>query len=303
MPLTELQRRTIASLESRIERIALLPAVVSRLAALNLDSPDATDEIVALVRSDPPLALRLMRLANSSIAGGGGIDTIPEAILRSGSHGLANIILALSVVEVFVPHTRGQRNLWIHSIQTASAARRLAVLRPDMGLGIEECFLAGLLHDIGRFLIFENLPGEMAQLDEADVASPLALIAAERQVCGFDHATLGYEVCRRWNVPESVCEMIRVHHLYGKESTQIPPEVMALVRIVQEADCFSFGLLRHPASTIHSDVDRSRVIEASLRPLAASERVVPAHKLAQELIEVDREARIASALINVAYAK
>jgi putative nucleotidyltransferase with HDIG domain len=303
MPLTELQRRTIAGLESRIEHIALLPAVVGRLAALDLDSPEATDQIVALVRSDPPLALRLLRLANSSITGGGGIDTIPEAILRVGSLGLANIILALSVVEVFVPHTRGQRNLWIHSIQTASAARRLAVLRPDMGLGMEECFLAGLLHDIGRFLIFENLPQEMAQLDEADAASPLELVAAERQVCGFDHATLGYEVCRRWNLPESVCEMIRVHHCYGQARSQIPPEVLAIVRLVQEADCFSFGLLRHPASTFQSDVDRNRSIEASLRPLAASERVVPSPELAQELMEVDREARIAATVINIAYSK
>src|SRR5579862_1297927 len=212
MPLTELQRRTIAGLESRIEHIALLPAVVGRLAALDLDSPDATDQIVALVRSDPPLALRLLRLANSSVAGEGGIDTIPEAILRVGSLGLANIILALSVVEVFMPHTRGQRNLWVHSIQTASAARRFAALRPDMGLGMEECFLADLLHDIGRFLIFESLPQEMAQLDEAAVVSPLELVAAERQVCGFHHAAIGYEVCRRWNLPESVCKMIRVHH-------------------------------------------------------------------------------------------
>jgi len=303
MPLTELQRRTIASLESRIERIALLPAVVGRLAALDLDSGNATDEIDALVRSDPPLALRLMRLANSSLVGGRVIDTIPEAILRVGSRGLANMILALSVVEVFVPHTRGQRNLWIHSIQTALAARRLATLRPDMGLGLEECFLAGLLHDIGRFLIFENLPQEMAQLDEADVASPLELVAAELQVCGFDHATLGYEVCSRWNLPESVCEMIRVHHLYGQERSQIPPEVLAIVRLVQEADCLSFGLLRHSATAFHSDVDRDRAIEASLRPLAASERVVSTPILAQELIGVDHDARMAATVINIAYSK
>jgi len=281
--------------------IALLPAVVGRLAALDLDSPDATDQIVALVRSDPPLALRLLRLANSSVAGGGSVDTITEAILRVGSLGLANIILALSVVEVFVPHTRGQRNLWIHSIQTASAARRFAALRPDMRLGMEECFLAGLLHDIGRFLIFENRPQEMAQLDEADVASPTELIAAEREVCGFDHATLGYEVCRRWNLPESVCEMIRVHHLYGEERSQIPPEVLAIVRLVQEADCFSFGLLRHPASTLHSDVDRNRSIEASLRPLAVSERVVPTPVLVKEWMGLDHEARIAATVINIAY--
>src|SRR5208283_1566483 len=96
--LTEVQRKTISSLESRLERIALLPSVIARLAALDLDSPGATDEIVALVRADPPLALRLMRLANSAGNGGGGIETIPGAIVRAGAHNLANMILALSVV-------------------------------------------------------------------------------------------------------------------------------------------------------------------------------------------------------------
>lgn len=299
--LTELQRKTIDSLESRIEQIALLPSVIARLAALNLDSPGASDEIVALIRSDPPLALRLMRLANSSLGGRGVVDTIPGAILRVGAHGVANIILALSVVEVFVPHTRGQRNLWIHSIQTALTARCLATLRPDIGLGMEECFLAGLLHDIGRFVIFENRPQEMAQLDEADVANPLQLIAAEQRVCGFDHATLGYEVCRRWKLPESVCEMVRVHHLYGEERRGVPPEVATLVRLVQEADCLSFGLLRNPASSFRSDVDRNKSIEIALRPLGVSERILPAAKLADQLINVDLDARMAAAVINIAY--
>ena len=301
--LTELQTSTIESLESRLDRIAVLPAVIARLAALDLDSPDANEEIVALVRSDPPLALRLMRLANSALHANAEIDTIPEAIQRVGTAGLANVILALSVVEVFVPHTRGQRNLWIHSIQTALAARRLAALRPDAGLGMEECFLAGLLHDIGRFVIFEHRPEDMARLDEAEVSNPHELVAAELQVCGFDHATLGYEVCRRWNLPESVCEMVRVHHMYGAERRGVPPEVATLVRLVQEADCLSFGLLRNPATSFHSDVDRNRSIEVSLRPLAASERILPTARLAEQLISVDNEARTAAAVINIAYSQ
>ena len=63
--LTALQRRTMEALDSRLSEIALLPSVISRLAALDMDAPGATDEIIGLVRSDPPLALRLLRLANA----------------------------------------------------------------------------------------------------------------------------------------------------------------------------------------------------------------------------------------------
>jgi putative nucleotidyltransferase with HDIG domain len=299
--LAELQRRTIESLESRLEQIAMLPSVIAHLAALDLDSPTATDEIVALIRSDPPLALRLLRLANYRSSDGDGIDTIPGAILEVGAHNLANLILALSVVEVFVPHTRAQRNLWIHSIQTAMAARRLAVLRPDMRLGMEQCFLAGLLHDIGRFVIFEHRPEEMAQIDEANVADPRQLVAAELEACGFDHAALGHEVCRRWRLPETVSEMVRVHHMYGEARRRIPPEVAGLVRLVQEADCVSFGLLRNLTSSFPSAADRNRSIAASLPPLSSSERILPPAQLAEELVNIDREARMAAAVIHIAY--
>jgi HD-like signal output (HDOD) protein len=64
-----------------LEHIALLPSVISRLAALDLNSPTATEDIVALIRRDPPLALRLLRLANSPILGGRGVTNIPDAIL------------------------------------------------------------------------------------------------------------------------------------------------------------------------------------------------------------------------------
>jgi putative nucleotidyltransferase with HDIG domain len=181
------------------------------------------------------------------------------------------------------------------------AARRLAVLRPDFGLGMEQCFLAGLLHDIGRFVIFQHRPEEMAQLDEAAVGDPRELVAAELEVCGFDHAALGYEVCRRWRLPEAVCEMVRAHHLYGEARRRIPPEVAALVRLVQEADCVSFGLLRNRTSSFPSGEERNRSIAASLHPLVASERILPAAKLAEELVNIDREARIGAAVIHMAY--
>lgn len=302
--LTDLQKETIAGLEERLEQIALLPAVISRLAAINLDSPDASDEIIALVRSDPPLALRLLRMANNDLVLRGGesrINTIPSAILRVGAVGLTQMILSLAAIETFAPSNQGQRNLWIHSIQTAIAARRLAVLRPDLGLGLEECFLAGLLHDIGRFLIFENRPDQLALIDEAHVTSPLELVSAEIAICGFDHATLGYEICRRWNLPESVCEMVRVHHMYGADRGQVPADIAGLVELVQEADCFSFGLLQHPSSSFHSEKERRIAIEASLYPLDGDERVIQADRLADQAINIDNEARRAASMIRMAY--
>ena len=105
------------------------------------------------------------------------------------------------------------------------------------------------------------------------------------------------------SLADSVCEMVRGHHLYGGERSRVAPEVATLVQLVQEADCLSFGLLRNPAFPIQPDVDRNRSIEVSLRPLASFERIVPTARLTEQLINVDHEARMAARVINIAYSQ
>ncbi len=239
--LTELQTSTIESLESRLDQIAVLPAVIARLAALDLDSPDADGEIEALVRSDPPLALRLMRLANSALHGSADIDTIPDgAISKSRYRGSCQPrSWRFRCVGGDSCLTRaGNAILWIHSIQTALAARRLAGAAPRCGPRNGRMLPGG---PASRYRTFRDLRAPGGGYGQART-KPKCLIRTswlrlKLRVCGFDHATLGYEVCRRWNLPESVCEMVRVHHMYGADRRGVPPEVATLVRLVQEADC------------------------------------------------------------------
>jgi hypothetical protein len=53
LTLSEIQRKTLAILEARIDQVALLPSVVSKLSKIDIDSVDATEEIESLIRSDP----------------------------------------------------------------------------------------------------------------------------------------------------------------------------------------------------------------------------------------------------------
>jgi hypothetical protein len=95
--------------------------------------------------------------------------------------------------------------------------------------------------------------------------------------------------------------LVKSHHFYGEARNRVPSEVAALVRVVQEADCVSFALLRTPVSSFRSDADLDKAVEKSLRHLALSERILPAAKLTEQLINLDHEARKASTHIGVAY--
>jgi putative nucleotidyltransferase with HDIG domain len=300
LTLSEIQRKTLAILEARIDQVALLPSDVSKLSKIDIDSVDATEEIESLIRSDPPLALRLMRLASAGGIATNNVATIKQALIQVGSKRLADMILALSIVEVFVPSTQAQRNLWIHSIQTAFSARRIAELKTDLHINPEEAYLAGLIHDIGRFMIFEHNPQNIALVDEALVTDPLELVQAEIEVCGFDHATLGGVICERLLLPFGVCEMTRTHHFYRNKRAQIAPEVETLVRVVQEADCLSFGLLRSASRPWREPINENWIPEA-LELIVPSERFLASERWTEEVRNIHHDARLAAAVVDIAY--
>lgn len=297
--MNELQRRTLANLEQRLSQVGVLPAVVSRLLALDLESPAAPDEIMRLCRADPGLALRLLRLANSAVRTGAPVDTIPDAIMRVGTRPLAEMILSASVVQVFLPRTHGQQLLWIHSIQTAVWARRIVEMRPDCGVTAEEAYLAGLLHDIGRFLMFQHSRDELGRIEESAYGDPRDLVAAEVDLCGFDHAHLGWYVCRQWLLPETVSEMVRNHHVYGERVKNIPSEISTLVQVVQQADHLSCGILSPAPHVDRHDVHA--VAEGSLRSLDRGRLLLPLSQVTDQFSTAEQQVSLVADLVGLAY--
>jgi putative nucleotidyltransferase with HDIG domain len=201
---------------------------------------------------------------------------------------LVEFMQSFSVLEVFLPRTLGQRNLWIHALQTAVAARTVANLCPELEVPPERAYLAGLLHDIGRFVMFRESAAELGEIDETmGWNSPHALVAAEQQICGYDHAELGWLACQKWKIPEEVGMLIRDHHVYDS-SACLPPEVARLMRIVQTADILSVvllvnsGLLNRKLQEQYPVLDQALSVRSWTPPIDAG-------ALAPRLPEVDAE--------------
>jgi len=95
----------------------------------------------------------------------------------------------------------------------------------------EAVFTAGLLHDIGELVIFNRLPEQAkeALLRVLDSVDDLPVYEAERQVMGFDHAQVGMEMARQWNLPPLLQECIGCHHSIS-DADRYPREV-ALVHL------------------------------------------------------------------------
>ena len=245
------RRSTLESLQSRLTALPLLPAVVAKLLALDPAAPGFFEEVVELARQDPPFATRLLRLANSaSVAPLEPVTSLQLAVSRVGARRVAGLVTSLAVLRVFVPTNAGQRLLWTHSIETGVAAEEIARLAPELEVPPEHAYLCGLMHDIGRFILFQVGPQELGLVDETGWSTPAELIAAEKAICGFDHAELGWHACAKWKMPELVVNLVRHHHVYvADDDDRLPPGLHNLVKTVQMADFLSLLCTHHPDIT------------------------------------------------------
>ncbi len=228
----------------RIALMPLLPGVVSELMALSPEAPDYLDQVHALAAMDPTLAVRIIEYAGRTIRVREGRETLDlrYAIARLGARKTANLIVAMSMVDVFPVKTDHERMLWVHSLQVAVISRWLTAI---IGRSWAElAYLAGLLHDIGRFVVFQSAPDVNALIGDAAFESPDSSITAEFDIIGTDHVAVGVQACTAWGIPDSITRIVQLHHSH--ELAWDTPELSLVARrvaITQIADGLSMLLM------------------------------------------------------------
>lgn len=100
------------------------------------------------------------------------------------------------------------RDIWFHSLATGFAARELGILLKIHGL--DEAFSCGLLHDIGKLLVFRAAADIFTTIVNRSKTEDL--LAVERKMLGFTHAELGALAANHWHLSAAVCNMILYHH-------------------------------------------------------------------------------------------
>ncbi len=140
---------------SRVEDLPTLPRTVLRITELVNDPKSSARDLARIITDDQVLAARLLKLVNSSFYGfPQRISTITGAIVLLGFDAIRNLLLTTSVFDIFSNRKNisliRQEQFWDHSLGCAVAAKVIGKhLRYDK---VEELFVAGLLHDIGKIV-------------------------------------------------------------------------------------------------------------------------------------------------------
>lgn len=264
-----------ARIEEQLRSLPLLPVVVTKMLTLNRDAEDYFEEITQLAGQDPTFAVRLIRIANSSaLAARSQITSLRSAIVRLGTAQIAALVTSIAVSRIFVPNSREARDLWLHSIQVALAARSLAVMGEKLDIAPDDAYLAGLLHDIGRFLLIDSRVDELTELVEYGWESPRMLLDRERTLCGFDHAQLGWRICSTWGLPPSIVSLVRAHHAADLEGASgHNRRLRNMVRITRLADGLSMAAMDRTGNR-GSSTDTAQRIGEWCAPLVARDPFV-----------------------------
>lgn len=234
------------------------PATYLALVEL-MKSPNVSlREIGEAMSSDPAMVAKLMQLANSGFFGvGRRITNCMEAATLIGLDALRALVLT---VGVFSQYERAAvsaggfsaRKMLENGLAVGQLARRIAIHEggPE-NLG-DECFVAGILHDLGILVLDQNLPGKYAEVQRLVNIEEMDWSAAEEQVLGATHAAVGAYLVGLWGLPGRVVEAVAFHHrpsLAASDGFSPLAAVHVADLLVHEHDQFRFG------ETVQGDED------------------------------------------------
>lgn len=229
--------------QGRVE-LPLLPGVAMEVTDVARQDHADARAIAELLRKDQAMAAHVLRVVASPVySGRTQIVSLQQAVARLGVQKIREIALAIAF-RVGVFKLKGFEAeitaLFQHSVSAAMFAQELArVTRRN----VEDAFMCGLLHDVGKPVILQALAAILAE--QRLQASPQALLAATAEL----HSDVGGVLAEAWNLPPAVEMSIRYHH------SGAPPEAhLSSVHITSLADALS-----------HFAFEPARTPEAELR--------------------------------------
>ncbi|MGE3180192.1 MAG: HDOD domain-containing protein [Phycisphaerae bacterium] len=224
----------LAKAMTRITEISSLPEITTRIVEVVEDPKATAHDMHELVKSDPALAAKILKVVNSAFYGlPSQISSLDRAIIMLGLSAVKNIALAASLTRLFkadaISAQFEAKDLWKHSIAVGVCAKAIA---DRVRYGQEESFVAGLVADVGLLAVQQMSPEKMRAVAERCFASPQDYPALEREIIGADHQAFGDTLAARWKFPPALRNCIAYHH----EPDVLSPEFSRLVSIIYIAD-------------------------------------------------------------------
>lgn len=206
------------SLMDYIKKMPALPTSIAKVMEVCNDPTASASDLSKVISLDPVLMGRVMKLINSAYYGlNREITSLVRAIIMLGINTVKNLALSSAVLGAVGKTDSLAMNMeyfWIHSLSVGVCAKLIAQKSGVSKKHLEEFFVAGLLHDIGKIPFINKIPKEYKKtLDFAQAAS-VSLDGAEELQLLCNHVQIGHMIANHWNLSNVLTHVIMYHHQF-----------------------------------------------------------------------------------------
>ncbi len=241
----------VEAIERGGELRAMSPTV-TQILKLTSNPPVSAESIVKTIRLDHAVALKIMKLANSSVfARGEPVSSVQRAVTRLGMEQVRQVVMNIGVMESFanaaLPEGLSLPGFWEHAMAVGLIAAELSA--ENKAFDAETAFTLGLLHDVGRLVLAEQLPEKYAEVMAVADRAGLSLHEVEKRMLLDDHAEVMERLLRGWGMPRDLAEPIVLHHAsMGTIRRQSPSRMVESATLALADRLASAMLLGHSGS-------------------------------------------------------
>lgn len=184
----------------KVDTFPALPSVTLRIIQVCADPETTVLQLKHLIESDSTLVLAILKLANSPFYGlRRKVTTVEHCLSLLGTSEIKALVIAKTMFQTFLVAGKvDTQALWLHSFYCALAAKILAA---DFALNPDELFVAGLIHDIGKLIIYMELDPQDIDILETQRPVNFNITQNEEELMGISHDYLGGVLLETWMFP------------------------------------------------------------------------------------------------------
>lgn len=199
-----------------IKKMPALPTSITKVMDVCNNPLSSPAELSKVISLDPVLMGRVMQLINSAYYGlSNKITSLVRAIIMLGLNTVKNLALSTAVLGTVGKSSSKAINMedfWTHSLSVGVTAKIIAKKRGAPTGTLEEFFVGGLLHDIGKLPFINTLPKEYKKTISYAKDQSIPLLEAEDEQLAINHAEVGGLIATNWQLSEALHQAILDHH-------------------------------------------------------------------------------------------
>ena len=201
----------LAHLVGQVDTLPSVPAAFQQISDCLREPNSTVTDAAQIIGRDVAMTANIMKLVNSAFFGARRqVTSVKSAVAHLGRDTLSALVMGHGLFKSIGTNTT--ETLWEHSLRTATAARAIALSEGLPAPRVEQTFLTGMLHDVGRLVYASRITqgGAPAPTQIAQMGDQTSVDA--------HHAGVGAYLLGLWGFPSEIVAAVALHDTPGRRA-------------------------------------------------------------------------------------